>query len=340
MDILEFSIPHHYVMAALRGPRQHDMDVQALLIRSGILEDVLNEPLSRVTAQQYTQLVRNIWHEMEDEYMGLGQASSPVGSFEMMCHTVIHCPNLEKAMRRAFRFYDLFENLAGIKLHVDDEFATIVVDESKLNDPDHFLIESIMVIWHRFGSWLIGRRIHLQDVSFRFDEPDTHNQYKRLYNCKVNFNAEYSGMRFPVKFLKESLTQNEASLRTFIKESPADLLAKPDEGNSLVAKIRSIIGDDMSQDLPNFDTVAQALHTSPQTLRRRLKEEGLTYQELKDQMRRDSALFYLERGDLSIQVVAEKLGFSEPSTFHRAFKKWTGMTPGAYRQNEDSLKDI
>jgi len=119
-----------------------------------------------------------------------------------------------------------------------------------------------------------------------------------------------------------------------LKQSPADLLAKPDEGNSLVAKIRTIIGDDLSQDLPNFDAIASALHTSPQTLRRRLKEEGLSYQELKDQLRRDSALFYLERGDLSIQMVAEKLGFSEPSTFHRAFKKWTGMTPGAYRQED------
>lgn len=112
-------------------------------------------------------------------------------------------------------------------------------------------------------------------------------------------------------------------------------MARPDEGNSLVTQIREIIGSDLSAELPNFEYVAQALHTSAQTLRRRLKEEGLTYQELKDQLRRDSALYYLERGDLSIQEVAEKLGFSEPSTFHRAFKKWTNMTPGAYRQGEE-----
>ena len=335
MDVLEFSIPRHYVLAALRGPRQQGLDLQNLLVRSGILEDVLHEPMSRVSAQQFTQLIQNIWLEMEDEYMGLGQSPSPVGTFAMMCHAVIHCPNLEKAFKRAFRFYGLFLGLAGITLEVDDEFATLIVNETNLVDPDHFLIESILVIWHRFGSWLIGRRIHLQDVSLSFPQPSDHNEFKRLFNCDLNFNAPYTGLRFPLKFLNEKISQNEASLRTFLKQSPADLLAKPDEGNSLVAKIRTIIGDDLSQDLPNFDAIASALHTSPQTLRRRLKEEGLSYQELKDQLRRDSALFYLERGDLSIQMVAEKLGFSEPSTFHRAFKKWTGMTPGAYRQ-EDS----
>ncbi len=171
MDVLEFSIPHHYVLAALRGPQQKGLDVQGLLVRSGILEDVLHQPMSRVSAQQYTRLIQNIWHEMEDEYMGLGQKPSPVGSFAMMCHAVIHCPNLEKAFKRAFRFYGLFLDLADIRMEVDDQYATIIIDESKLDDPDHFLIESIMVIWHRFGSWLIGRRIHLQDVSFAFQNP-------------------------------------------------------------------------------------------------------------------------------------------------------------------------
>ena len=146
-------------------------------------------------------------------------------------------------------------------------------------------------------------------------------------------------MKFPVKFLNEKLIQNETTLRKFLKHSPADLLARPDEGNSLVAQIRAIIGDDLSQELPNFEFVADALHTSAQTLRRRLKEEGLTYQELKDQMRRDTALYFLGRGDLSIQDVSEKLGFSESSTFHRAFKKWTGITPGAYRQGDNIHTD-
>ena len=181
---------------------------------------------------------------------------------------------MEKAFRRAYRFYGLFLHLPDITLEVDDEYATIKVDESKLNDPDHFLIESILVIWHRFGSWLIGRRIRLVDAYFTFPAPVNQNEYQQIFYCDIHFNNDFTGIRFPIKFLQSKLTQNETTLKQFLKQSPADLLARPDEGNSLVTQIREIIGSDLSAELPNFEYVAQALHTSAQTLRRRLKEEG------------------------------------------------------------------
>lgn len=337
MAVLEFSIPYHYVKAALRGPMERGMDVPKLLESAGIPPYLLQEPMAPVTNRQYASLIKNIWLETQDEYMGLGVKPSPLGSFSMMCHAVIHCPTLEKAFHRAYRFYGLFLDLPEIKLETHGEHAVITLDTSKLNDPDHFLVESILVIWHRFGSWLIGRRINLTEASFEFSPPQNQGEYRRIFSCDIAFNGHYTGLKFPVKFLTQKLIQNETTLRNFLKESPADLLARPDDGNSLIARIRGIIGDDLSQELPNFEHIASELHTSPQTLRRRLKEEGLTYQEVKDQMRRDSALFLLERGDLSIQEVAERLGFSESSTFHRAFKKWTGITPGAYRQGDEQI---
>jgi AraC-like DNA-binding protein len=85
---------------------------------------------------------------------------------------------------------------------------------------------------------------------------------------------------------------------------------------------------------PDLESVAEQMHISPQTLRRHLREEGTSFQGLKDQLRRDMAIYHLSRAELSLQQIAEQLGFSEPSAFHRAFKKWTGLTPGAYRAQE------
>jgi AraC-like DNA-binding protein len=70
---------------------------------------------------------------------------------------------------------------------------------------------------------------------------------------------------------------------------------------------------------------------TPQTLRRRLQEEGHGFQAIKDNLRRDMSIEYLARPDLTLIEIAERVGFSETSTFHRAFKSWTGVAPGEYR---------
>ena len=107
-----------------------------------------------------------------------------------------------------------------------------------------------------------------------------------------------------------------------------------DSSNTWTGRIRGLIGRDFSKPMPDFDWIAQELHTSPQTLRRRLKQENTSFQEIKDLLRRDMAIYYLSHQELPINDIAERVGFTEPSTFHRAFKKWTGVTPGAWREGE------
>jgi AraC-like DNA-binding protein len=108
----------------------------------------------------------------------------------------------------------------------------------------------------------------------------------------------------------------------------------PDDGDRLSSQLRRLLSRDSAR-WPDLEAVAAHMHISPQTLRRHLREEGTSFQELKDQLRRDIAIYHLGRADLSLQQIAEQLGFSEPSAFHRAFKKWTGLTPGAYRAQEN-----
>jgi AraC-like DNA-binding protein len=92
-----------------------------------------------------------------------------------------------------------------------------------------------------------------------------------------------------------------------------------------------MIGHDFREGSPGFETLAQALSMSGPTLRRRLKAEGTTFQELKDSARRDAAILLLDRPELSSNEVALQMGFTDPSAFHRSFKKWSGQTPGQFR---------
>ena len=108
------------------------------------------------------------------------------------------------------------------------------------------------------------------------------------------------------------------------------LMSNPDLDNSLVSRIRSMIKHDVDGQFPEFELVADKLHLTTATLRRRLRSEGSSYQQLKDDIRRDTAIHLLSRGTVSMEQVAENVGFSEPTSFFRAFKRWTGVTPRAY----------
>jgi AraC-like DNA-binding protein len=92
-----------------------------------------------------------------------------------------------------------------------------------------------------------------------------------------------------------------------------------------------MMGHDFSNGFPGFETISSALSMSAPTLRRRLKREGTTFQQLKDTVRCEAAKLSLDRPEFSINEVALQMGFTDPSAFHRSFKKWTGQTPGQFR---------
>jgi AraC-like DNA-binding protein len=334
----ERTIASHFARAALRGAQRYGYDCSDLLQQLGISPELLEEPRARIAPEQFTRLLQSLRLELNDEYLGLGQGRSLPGSFAMMCHAVIHCRNLEKALNRGLLFYSLFPDAPRMIMTREDDWIRLSLDDGQLRDPDHFLSESLLVIWHRFGSWLIGQRIRLEQATFSYPRPEHGAEYDLLFACPLEFStasgsAAPSSLLFHSRYLNMPLLQDERTLKHFLERSPADLLSRPDDGHSLSSQLRRLLSGDRSP-WPDLDAVAAHLHISPQTLRRHLREEGTSFQELKDQLRRDIAIYHLSRNDLPLQQIAEQLGFSEPSAFHRAFKKWTGLTPGAYRAQE------
>ncbi|QZI72261.1 AraC family transcriptional regulator [Pseudomonas protegens] len=329
----ERTIASHFARAALGGARRRGYDYGPLLQQLGISPELLSQPKARIAPEQFTRLLQQLWLALDDEYLGFGQAPSKRGTFAMMCHALIHCRTLEKALNRGLLFYSLFAQAPRLRLTREGEMARLSLDDSELWDPEHFLSESLLVIWHRLGSWLIGQRIRLEQACFSYPKPEHGAEYDLLFPGPLLFSQEHSSLLFHSRYLGMPLLQDERTLKHFLERSPADLLSRPDQGDSLSSQLRYLLSRDRER-WPDLESVAQHLHVSPQTLRRHLREEGSSFQALKDELRRDIAIYHLGRADLSLQQIAEQLGFSEPSAFHRAFKKWTGLTPGAYRARE------
>lgn len=327
----EVTLSIHFVRAALVGARRQGLAAEPLLARSGIPVTLLADPLARVTAQQYTRLVQVLWDTLDDEYMGFGPVRSPRGSFATMGLLTVHCPDLASALRRARSFYQLFPNAPEGRLVDAGEIARFELRTDGFDDPDHFMVESLLVLWHRFASWLIGHRIPLQRTDFRYPAPPHVAEYPLMFGCKPNFAQPSTALSFHRRYLELPVVQDEASLRRFLRHSPADLFPRRDYQPSLTEQVRRIVGRAPGNSGPTPEAVASRLDVSEATLRRKLRAEGTSFREVRDHLLRDEAVASLVRGAETVEELALRLGFSDASAFHRAFKRWTGSNPGAYR---------
>ncbi len=341
------TVPSKFAKSLLRLVVQRGYDVNRVLSSADIpfnpLEPFQEEYCDEISIMQYTRLYQQVLSLLQDESFGLqpGTGVTP-GAFRMMCHCIIHCENLGKAMRRACEFFRIFyEEPFHLTLREHADQALMGYPYNNVDPASHPVQAGDaygLSAWHRFCGWLIGRSLELEEVHFLGTMPESPEKYENLFNCPIKYGQNSTVLIFQRKYLELPLIHNEQSLRDFLRTAPYQLMVLPEEGDSssFVAQVKSLMGRDFSQGFPGFEQISGALNMSAPTLRRRLKREGTTYQQIKDGCRREAAVAYLSRPELSINAVAALMGFTDPSAFHRSFKKWTGVPPGQFRQQISS----
>jgi AraC-like DNA-binding protein len=332
MTITHNTIAISQVTGILQGARRKGMDTGAILRRSGISPALPEAPLSRVSQAQYTALIRTLRRTMRDELWGLAGKPVKIGAFSHCCRLLIHCRTLDEAMRTGFGFYRLLVDDFVVRLQVEGGVARVTLQSAAQPDAClSYLDRTFLFFTFGLSCWLVARRIPLLGVDYCEPEPAEGSETYRLFQAPVAYNQPHYALRFEARWLELPVVQNVQSLREFLRQAPASLLVKYRDQASITERIRRLLRRHINDELPSLDAVGKALSMTPQTLRRRLREEGQGYQAIKDDLRRDIAIEYLAQPELSLIEIANLLGYSEPSTFHRAFKSWTGVAPGEYR---------
>jgi AraC-like DNA-binding protein len=338
----EVRVPTQFAASLLRLALQRGLEDSSDLIE-GILEfDPLDSGAAgwepEVSAMEYSRIYQRVLSLIQDETFGLYPAGavSP-GAFRMMCYCILSCDNLGSAIRRAADFYRTFFPEQGC-LYANFTERSARVGYRDVSEPGARQVDARdaygLSAWHRFFGWLTGRPIQLQRVDFAATAPANQARYQQLFDCPLYFYQPANLMYFDSAILALPLVHTEQSLEDFLRTAPYQLLTMTAERHrsSLAAQVRAMVGHDFSRGFPRFEAISTALKLSAPTLRRRLRQEGTTFQKLKDSCRRDAACEHLSRGKLSVSEVARELGFTDPSAFHRSFRKWTGMTPGEFRR--------
>ena len=171
-------------------------------------------------------------------------------------------------------------------------------------------------------------------VRFAHPAPRDRSAHDAFFGCAVEFDAGEDALEFRADDLALPLPRADAQLGAYLREAASRALAgrapAPDP-DGLLERVRGILAEELARGVPSIDAVARRVATSARTLRRRLEDHGTSFRELLDGTRAELARGYVADPRMPLAEVAFLLGFSEPSTFHRAFKRWTNMTPAAWR---------
>ena len=326
------SSAEHYIQALAENLEKNGFCPQFFLESANIATEKLQSGQT-ITTENLNDLTRLVCHVLHDETLGFGSQPVKPGTFYMMSRLSLHEATLGKALKIGMRFYRHLVNAYTLSLSTTGTTTTLSLELTNPTlDRMHFLSELILLSWHRYSSWLIDQNIPLMQTTFSYPPPKHVGEYKFLFPSQHIFNANTTSISFESHYLDQDVVQDTESLEGFINSCPIELFLKHRGGTpSLSQQVYQYLKKHINKGLPDIEEVSSALKLTRQTLRRRLKHEGSSFQQIKGIVRRDSALHYLTQKNTPICEVALNIGFSEPSVFVRAFKNWTGMTPSEYR---------
>lgn len=317
----------HDLLAAVKDPVKR----RGLIGKVGIAPVLLEEGSARVTAEQFSTLYRLVARELDDELPGMLSRPARGGAFKLLCLSMLESANLRIAVYRLSRFMRLICDDFSVELTQQGELVRVAMVPAEGAPAITVFAQEVMLkLIHGVVSWLAGRKMHLARVDFCYSRPEHASVYAFLYPGPANFDQAQTALYFESKDLDAPVRQSKKTLTDFLWRAPADWLFVSFSEHIVSHHVREYLEKHL--DSPTSITeVAKALHFSVRTLFRRLDAEGATFQAIKDELRRDVAIQRLTKTDTPIAVIGAEIGFDDPTTFHRAFKKWTGSTPGAYR---------
>jgi AraC-like DNA-binding protein len=216
-------------------------------------------------------------------------------------------------------------------MDVGDTASRLYIDPAGHTQTDPLIIDVVMAVFHRFWGWLIGEQIVLDAVELPWPAPPHAAEYLLIYGVLPVFEAPRAAITFSSRYLSAPVVRSEDELIEFIRTSPNDLLFRQDYQPTTSARVRKMIERRKADEAVTVDDIAKRLSVSAQHLRRLLREEGTSFREIREEILRDEAIASLVRGGESVEDLSDRLGFSEPSAFRRAFRRWTGNPPGSYR---------
>lgn len=325
--------PVAFVRSIVLAYDRYGKDPRNALCAAQIPPSLLRQPKACVTADQFEALTDLAMRELDDEALGWFSRRLPWGTNGMLCRASLPSANLRVALSRWCRHYALLVDDIRLEIRVESGVAHLnVYERTNLGLQREFCLVSSLRNIHGFACWLIDSRIPLMNATFPYPEPAHSKAYGLMFRGPSSFQEPHAGFSFDAEYLKLPLRRDDRDLRQMLQRPLPLIVLQYRRDRLLSQRIRDLLRA-RSLDLSNADALAFELNLSPRSLYRHLAEEGTSLQHIKDEVRREVASDLLTRSRKSIKQVAAAAGFRNEASFNRAFRQWTGQSPGEYRQS-------
>lgn len=312
------------------------IDPMPLFKEVGIDSEQLNNPQIRYQADKMRLAWTRAAELTDDPAFGLSIAEvwQPT-DFHALGYAFMASMTLRKALDRLVRFNAVVDSVVSFSVveRGDQVLLSYSAEHSEVDEPA-ILEDARWAVVLGMCRQAYGADLDPLDITFLHPEPSTHlGEFFGQFRCPMRFGEPVATMTFPVGVLDNPLPASNRELACAHDRILTDIIGKL-KRDDIVSRVKSAIFENLPEGHLTDKTVAEVLHMSPRTLQRKLAAEDTSFRNLVEEIRRELAEAYLADDKFSIIEISYLLGFSDKSSFYRAFKRWTSSTPQEFRSTD------
>ncbi|MUZ75577.1 helix-turn-helix domain-containing protein [Agrobacterium vitis] len=326
------NIPAFLIRSLVMTLTDFGLDASRLTAGLGIPMEDLADPACRVSFRQGREAILRAMKMTRGKALGLETGiREKITSVGLVGYVMITAATVGDAVKLGL---DLQKD-TGSMLEFDTRESpegVVVTAASRFHDPDIyvFLVEEAFASFMGVAHGLVGEGFKPVRVDFAYPAPAHTEAYQRVFGCPIRFGQLENAFIYDAAWYKQPLLTSDPLSHRQLLEFMAYNRARSREAAEIIESVERVLRQKLHS-RTHISKVARALGMSERTLRRRLAESGVSFQSLLDDLRKNRTLELLGNRNMSVEQIAFAVGFSDPHNFRRAFRRWTGTTPGALR---------
>jgi len=304
-----------------------------MLQNEGVEASLVKEPEARLPHAVVIRLWEAAVRITGDRDLGLHAAEAiQPGDFGAIDYVARTSQTFGAGYARLARYYAVLNDGAELTLEILGDRAMLAHRLSYASGVPRQISEYVLgclLVVFRQATGLDWRPL---EVRFPHQEPADTSEHRRVFRAPLLFGYSRSELVIPRNLLDAPLLRADPALQSLVEMQVKGLMKSVPHAEAANDSLRRLLGEELCDGEPTLGLLAARLHMSSRTLHRRLSNENTTFRRVVSEVRRELAERHLREGKLAVAEIAFLLGFSEASAFHRAFKRWTGLSPHAYRR--------